>query len=215
MENKTLKKYFCTLFLALFLLPSNSYGLAITSPKDGASFKEGDTLDLIAELTSDDPELIESVSFIVSGIENACPSAVRTHPKYKCRITLPPGSPRRISIMAYAVTSVGPKDSQDVNINVTLPSSITLQSLKSDMGNRYFFSKLAQKRQIYAKGIYSDGVERDLRLGQAGTTYVSSNEKVVIVNADGLATAVAAGTAQITVRNGDKKLVLDVVVKPK
>jgi hypothetical protein len=83
------------------------------------------------------------------------------------------------------------------------------------MGNRYYFSRLTQKRQIYVQGIYSDGVERDLRAAQTGTTYVSSNEKVVTVSADGLAIAVGPGTAQIAVRNGDKKFVLDVVVKPK
>jgi len=83
------------------------------------------------------------------------------------------------------------------------------------MGNKVFFTELSDTEQLYIEGIYSDGVERDLRLGQTGTTYASSNEKVVSVNANGLATSVGPGTALITVRNGDKKLVLDVVVKPK
>jgi methylthioribose-1-phosphate isomerase len=117
--------------------------------------------------------------------------------------------------MAYGLTPSSPLISQEVEISVGLPASIVLQGLKSDIGNRLFFSRLTQKRQIYTKGIYSDSVERDLRLGQTGTTYVSNNEKVVTVNADGLATAVEAGTAQITVKNGDKNLLLDVVVKPK
>jgi len=215
MRRKLPMKHICLAVLILLLAPLSSYALVITSPQNGTAFKEGDTVELIAELTPDDPELIESVHFIVSGITNACAGAIRTHPKYKCNFILPTGSPRSITLMAYAVTSPGVVDAQEIKINVGLPSSLVLRELKSDMGDRLFFSRLTQKRQIYVKGEYSDGVERDLRLGQAGTTYVSNNEKVATVNADGLATAVGSGTAQITVRNGDKKLVLDVVVKPK
>lgn len=208
------KIMFFSLIYILAIVQS-SQALVLTSPQHGATFKEDDSIKLVAELSPGQTELIESVRFIVSELADVCPNKIQTHPRYECSFILPPGSPRTISIMAYAVTSIGPIYSQEVNINVALPSAITLQALKSMMGNRYYFSRLTQKRQIYIQGIYSDGVERDLEKGETGTTYTSSNEKIVTVNADGLATAIGAGTAQITVRNGDKKLVIDVVVQPK
>lgn len=192
-----------------------SHALVITSPQNGTSFKEGDTVQLISEFTPDETETIVSVSFLVSGLVNVCNDEIKTHPTYKCSFKLPPGSPRTISIQAYAVTFTGPKYSQEISIIVGLPSTITLKELRSFTGNRMFFSRIGQNDQLYIQGIYSDGVERDLEKGEAGTTYTSSNEKIVTVNADGLATAVAAGTAQITVRNGDKKLIIDAVVQPK
>ena len=79
----------------------------------------------------------------------------------------------------------------------------------------WLISRLTQKRQIYTIGVYSDGVERDIRDAGSGTTYSTSNEKIVIVNSDGLATAVGPGETHIIVINGNQKLVMNAVVRPK
>jgi hypothetical protein len=119
----------------------------ITSPQNGTTFKEGDTVQLISEFTPDETETIVSVSFLVGGLVNVCNEEIKTHPTYKCSFKLPPGSPKKITIQAYAVTFTGPKYSQKVNINVGLPSSIVLQSLKSFTGNRFFFTELDEPEQ--------------------------------------------------------------------
>jgi hypothetical protein len=215
MERNQIEKILCMIILVLFFVPISSYALVITSPQNGATYKEGDTVNLVAELSPGQTEIIVSVNFLVGGLPGVCADEIKTHPTYKCSFKLPPGSPKAITVMAYAVTFSGPIDSQEVNISVGLPSSIVLKTLKSEMGSKVYFTELADTEQLYIKGMYTDGVERDLRLGQTGTTYVSNNEKVATVNVDGLATAVGPGTAQITIRNGDKKLVLDVIVKLK
>jgi hypothetical protein len=78
-----------------------------------------------------------------------------------------------------------------------------------------FFSKLIENDQIYLKGVYSDGVVRDVWSASSGTTYTSSDEKVVTVNPDGLVTARGPGKARITALNGGKKLFLDAFVELK
>jgi len=194
-----------------------SHALVITSPKAGDTFKEGETVKLVAELSPDsqDDKKILYVGFnVTNGIDN-CPDKIATPPRYECSFTIPAGSPRTIKINATGTLVKGAIASPWVSIFVKLPTSISLKGLRSFTGNKLFFTELAETEQIYIKGTFSDGVERDLRLGLTGTTYVCNNENVATVNADGLATAVGPGTAKITVRNGDKKLVLDVVVKPK
>jgi len=213
-DHMVLKKMYLAIVI-LMLIPLHSYALIVTSPENGSSFKEGDTVALEAELTPDDPDWIESVHFVVSGLPNVCLGDIKTHPRYRCTFVLPPGCPKSITILAYAVTSSGVVDAKEITVSVVLPSSLTLLSIKSDTGNKIFITALADSEQLDIIDVYSDGVERDISLRQAGTTYISSNEKVVNVNADGLITAVGMGTAQITVRNRDKQLVLNAIVKLK
>jgi hypothetical protein len=54
-------------------------------------------------------------------------------------------------------------------------------------------------------GNYPDGTQRDLTSAAAGTTYVSSNNKVLTVDVDGNVKAVGFGTAVVTVFNGGIK----------
>lgn len=200
--------------LILISMAKTGFALVITSPKNGDNFKEGDIVKVVAEKTPDDPKFA-FVYFVLTGGLGNCPERITTHPRYECSFTIPAGSPRSINVSAVAVTASQPVTSPDITISVALPSSISLQELKLFTGNTIYFFKLGQNKKLEIEGSYSDGLDRDLRLGQTGTTYASSNENIVKVNADGLATAIATGNAQITVRNGVKKLVLDVVVKPK
>ena len=62
-------------------------------------------------------------------------------------------------------------------------------------------------------GIFSDGVVRPIRLQTTGTTYLSSNEKVVTLNPDGLLRVVGNGTATITAKNRGTEGTLEVVVE--
>ena len=62
-------------------------------------------------------------------------------------------------------------------------------------------------------GIFSDGVVRPIRLQSTGTTYISSDEKVVTMNPDGLLRLVGNGTATITAQNRGKEADLEVVIE--
>jgi len=188
--------------------------LIITSPKNGDTFKEGDTVKLVAELSNDDPEILYVDFDVTKGLDH-CPTGLTTHPRYECSFKIPPGSPQIIEISATGKKVYGAISSPWISIKVILPPNITLQQLQSFTGNRLFFSRLNENHQIYLKGIFSDGVKRDVWSASTGTTYNSSDEKVVTVNSDGLVTAKGPGKASITAVNGDKELFLYAIVKPK
>lgn len=62
-------------------------------------------------------------------------------------------------------------------------------------------------------GIFSDGVVRSIRTPGTGTTYWSSNDKVIKVHPQGLLQIVGNGRATITVENRGKQADLDVIVE--
>jgi len=65
---------------------------------------------------------------------------------------------------------------------------------------------------LNVRGKYADRVVRDLTHGHTGTTYRSSDEKVVRVNYDGLAQAMGVGSAEIVARNGKHETKIPVTV---
>ena len=207
----------CFLIIFILAIAQTGEALVITSPKDGATFKAGDTVKLVAELSPGSQEDMDIgyVDFFFSkGFNPNCPKEISTHPRYECNFTIPKGSPQVIEISAVGTTVDSAIASPWIAIYVPLPSTVVLQKMKSFTGDRIYFFQLGQNKRLYIQGIYSDGVVREIWLAKTGTTYTCSNEKVVTVDADGLATAKGAGMAQITVKNGDKKLVLDAIVQP-
>jgi len=74
--------------------------------------------------------------------------------------------------------------------------------------------KTLEERQITVAGIYSDGFNRQITSSSMGTTYTSSDEKIVKVDSEGKVTPQALGTANITIRNGKYSATVKVIVKP-
>ena len=64
-------------------------------------------------------------------------------------------------------------------------------------------------------GVFADGITRPIRMRTSGTTYHSSNEKVVIINPDGLLRLVGNGAATISAKNRGKAATLEVIVEVK
>lgn len=198
---------------ALLLMASNaSYALVITSPINGQTFQEGDTVNIVAELSAGDPEILY-VTFNTTGAFDNC-DEISTHPRYECTIVIPPASPSTITIGAIAKTVNGIVRSPKITISISLPSNVVLQSLKSFTGNTLFFSMLGQKKKLYVQGVYSDNIERDLDFS-SGTTYQSLDPKIVEVDSSGMVTAIGTGKTVIRVTNGNKELKVHAVVELK
>lgn len=202
---------------AFLYLEGQAHALVITFPKNGETFKEGDTLKIVAELSPDDPEIAD-VSFLVTKGIDHCPSAIATHPRYECSFIIPPGAPSVITITAIGETIESAVFSPEVSIRVTRANMATLQGIKIFTGNtsnKLFFFQIGQNKRLHVDGIYSDGVKREeLSSAAAGTTYTSTDEKVVTVDRDGLVTAQGFGTARITIKNGKYQTTVEATVKP-
>lgn len=102
-----------------------------------------------------------------------------------------------------------------LQILVTLPSTVTLLGMRVRDDQKYLFMDTGGKRKIRLYGQYSDGIERDVSSSATGTTYTSSDEKIAVADSNGLVTAVAPGTAKITIKNGKNEITVVVDVKPK
>lgn len=60
---------------------------------------------------------------------------------------------------------------------------------------------IGEVRRVRVRGVFADGVTRELSAGQTGTTYTTTNGAVLGVDPSGLMQARARGTAQIVVTN--------------
>lgn len=72
---------------------------------------------------------------------------------------------------------------------------------------------LGQIIELPVVGVFADGVVRSIRPSSAGSTYQSSDEKVMKVLPDGMLRMVGNGRASITVTNRGKQASLDVEVE--
>lgn len=92
-----------------------------------------------------------------------------------------------------------------VSIPATLTSLVKVEKL-------YLFS-YAPHKQLLVSGIYSDGVQRNIRSSALGTTYTSQNPSIATVDSEGMVTGHAAGKTIITVTNKQFSANVEVEVK--
>lgn len=198
----------------LLLNGSFAHALEILSPKDGDTFMIGDTIKLIAELSlnSEADRNILFVDFDVLGAGNtkSC-GEIKTHPYYECDFTIPLNSPEKLTINAYGMTANDLISSPTVTINVKMPSSITLESIRAS-SDSLTFGKIGRVQQISVTGKYSDGVERDIQTPTSKTTYTSNDTSIATVDSDGLVKAVSPGDTTITVSNSGKSIIIPIRV---
>jgi hypothetical protein len=198
------------LFLLLFI-SEESFALVITSPKEGDHFKEGDTINVVADLSPDDPEVFY-VHLNISAPVRGCRD-ISTHPRYECTFKIPSNSPPEVVIFASAKTANGVIEAERIKVLVSLPASVTLRELwvRDDQKREYMY--VGAKRKLYVSGLYSDGVKRSLGSSKVGTTFKSSDPKIASVDTEGLVTAIAHGKVDIIVTNKEHSLTTKVEVE--
>ena len=204
------------LVLFLYLTADISYALTIISPTDGQIVYQGDRLTVIVK-----PDTGEKWEEVVIDIYPMSYNILTGD--YREEIEIPEDQKGNIDFNVLAYDKAGKKVKLTRNIFVKMRPNLVLQSIRVDdyktlfklpAGSSPEEMQKVESRQLRVDGIYSDGVERDLTSSSAGTTYTSSNEKIVTVNSEGKMKAQGIGEAKITVRNGKYSAQVDVVVKP-
>jgi len=129
-------------------------------------------------------------------------------------------------ILAVAEVSRGRLGSRSIfdEILVDVKPNAKLVSIEFGIDTMRFGS--AGKEHVYASidslgkmavipimGTFSDGVVRQIRLPETGTTYRSSDEKIVKVARDGVLQVMGNGRATITASNGGKEGTLGVSIQ--
>lgn len=223
-----MRKIFVVMLLSiLFNVQKVPLALAFkfTAPVNGTTVEAGSAVKVKV-----DPEsagVIVGVLFNAYGEKKGWGSGLGSDfvvlPPYNWSFTLPPNYVGTVTINAIGKVfgqKTGEPPQAEVKILVILPPSVTLQGIKVDRTRLYLTkvpagtkgARFYETERLRVKGQYSDGVERDVSNSATGTIYTSSDEKIAAVDSTGLLTAVAPGAAKITIKNGDKQVVVDVAV---
>jgi hypothetical protein len=194
----------CIFAGALLAQPS----LQITSPAGGTVVNPGQTITVTVTASA-------GGAFTGVGVVGEDPigiSQLLTAPPYQFAVSIPatttPGQ--------YALTAVGPVQGGDpvfsdpVSIDVERPDNpVSLRLEPSQL-----ISAVGDRDPILVYGVFSDGSKYILS-NSSRTTYSSSNSAVATVDSDGWVTAIAPGSAGITIANGPNASVyLPVTVVP-
>lgn len=195
------------------ILINITHALIISAPPNGATVQEGETITVRAEPTPEDPPLLYVMFSIGPELEDLQCFQRILLPPYECNFKVPRGvSYTSINALAQPVEGNQTIVSPEIKLNVRIPSTVILQGLRVNDDQRTIFPVVGTIKKLYIYGKYSDGFDRRLDDPATGTTYETSDPKIATVDIKGLVTAVAPGKAVITVKNGDKRLQIQVVV---
>jgi hypothetical protein len=194
----------CT--LAGFLLAQPS--LRITSPVDGTIVHPGESLTVTVDVF---PPEGAFQAVLVAGFEpiGLGKQALKA-PPYRFTVQIPD----RIKPGRYPITALGSTgsaqllNSDPVVILVERADSPISISVYPPMALDF---TMGQKRYLQVTGTYADKTTADLTKSSR-ISYVSSAPGVAKVDAQGIVTPVAPGTAKITITYGDLKLEVPVKV---
>ncbi len=193
------------------------FALQIISPQEGQIVYQGERLTVIVK--PDPGENWEEVLLSIYPMSYNILKGV-----YEEEIEIPIDRTGNLDFRVFAYDKSGTKVKLTRNLFVKMPPNVVLQTImvnkeymllyKLPAGSSPDDMRRIESRQLHVDGMYSDGVERDLTLSASGTTYTSSNEKIVTVSPDGKVTAQGLGGAKVTVRNGKYSTQVDIEVVP-
>lgn len=190
-------------------------GVTVESPAQGTIARPGSWVRVKLGL---DPALEASRASLLVGTWNELVSIVDEAPPFDLVLPIDQKWSGPIKVM-YTVLATGNRlvGSGELLINV-VPSDIPVSIQVTDPV-RMIASSGAGKRQehINVRGTYADGTVRDVGRHELGTTFHSSDPRVVSVDDEGFLTATGPGRAVVTVKNGalSKRVPVDVRPNPK
>jgi hypothetical protein len=204
-------------FLLVFLDATSLRAATITSPAQDEVVYAGRTITVVVK-----PSPGEKWRGFVLGFERLKYNFLKN--SYNISIKVPNDVlGYRVDLRIIGVDNNNNEVELTRRVFVKLPPGVVLQSLslnhdfmlvyKLPPGSDPDKATAFESRQLSVAGKYSDGMERLITSSANGTTYVSSNEKVVTVSPEGKVTAQGLGNAKITVKNSKLSAKVDVVVK--
>lgn len=174
--------------------------LTIESSLQGSIARPGSSVTVRVRL---DPSVKASKVSLLIGTWNELISYVDDTPPYVFPVQVERdwSGPMTFMVSAQSArgTSIG---SGELRVNVVpseLPVAIAVTDPVRMVARRR--SKGPQE-QINVRGTYADGIVRDVGRAELGTSFHSSDERVVAVNSEGFLSAGTPGNAVVTVKNG-------------
>jgi len=170
----------------------------LISPAAGAIFTNGDTINMVVELT---PPLTVA-NTVGATLENLTHLSANWNSglSFSTSFLVPTGISGPLTITPD-FTDINGNHFNGAPVVVGIRPSGTPVSIALQQHN-FLVSPGADDQQLYLNGTYADGSVLDLTSHFTGTTYTSSNESVVRVNSEGLVQIVGQGFASIAARTG-------------
>lgn len=199
--------------LAITFLPYR-----ITEPRNGAVIRPGTMMKVKVGFPSPVTPVVK-VTYTLLEEDRAMEDKVEAPPRvtaasapFEAEILVPPEAVGGMRLLAVA--EVAERRGSYILFDETairIEPEAALVALRAEAPVR-FTETLGEVQFLSVRGTFADRIVRDLTPGHSGTTYVSSNEKIVRVNPDGRAQGVGNGRAEITARNRTKEVKIPVVV---
>jgi hypothetical protein len=214
----------CFILLSgLCLGPSLAFGFRITAPQDGVVLHSGQEVPVTVDLGTEIGVRWVQYYWYRTGEEplvhqQATPALEATsagHPPYGGRLRVPVEAIGRMRLLAVGDVTrgrlAGQKEFDEIIIQVD--PTAELAAIEFGVEKPWHLDTLGKIVEIPVVGQFADGVTRRLDGISTGSTYGSSNEKVIKMHPGGLAQIVGNGRATITVTNRGRTGTLEVVVK--
>lgn len=177
-------------------MKESSGEIKILAPKNGEIFKPGDTVKVEMSVSNDSAMILLATSTGKSELLHQSP--------YTFEFVIPNEYIGKLSITAGARDDVGFIGSANVIINVS--STVKLVALKTEADS--FDMGIGTQQPIYVYGSYDDGIERQISSSNEGTSFTSSDPKiveVVEVIPAGMLKAKSIGKTVVTIENSGIK----------
>jgi hypothetical protein len=204
------------IIVILVFFELNCFGVEIIMPKEGAVFHPGD--EIVVKVSTEANEQLKGIWFYAINMKE---SELIVVPPYEFKFTAQSDFIGSETIVADGKLQNDSHKESKIRIHVVLPNNIVLNKLMAEPQKMYLRkvpegtqgAHFYEKKQIDVEGLYSDQITRQLSSSFTGTKYSSSNENVVTVDSEGIVKAVASGRGKIAIKNGNKQIDIDVVVK--
>jgi hypothetical protein len=178
--------------------------LQVVSPENGSVFNAGSAFTVTIKAL---PSTFQSVSIVGDGVFALSTSL--TTPPYRFSYPIPADSaPGRYRFKAAGVTVSGETVYSDpVEVDIERPDDA--RKLQSEWLSLTFGDQKDLPLLIW--GIFPDGSKIDVTRSKR-TAYASDRPGVAVVSSEGAVSAIGVGKAKITVKYGDKTVVVPVVI---
>src|SRR5437660_3967364 len=198
---------------------SESFALQISEPKQGVVVRSGEAMKVKVRFQPGLP--VVKVTYTLFEEDRALddikvetpPTVEATGPPFDAVLPVPTEAVGTMRLLAVA--QVSERRGQYVlfdEVSVRVEPAAELKGLEAEIPVR-FTKTIGEVRLLSVRGRYADRVARDLTHSRTGTTYRSSDEKVVRVNHDGLAQAMGPGMAEVVAKNSKHEVKIPVVVE--
>jgi hypothetical protein len=173
--------------------------IQIVSPTNGQAFAPGSTVQITVQLTA---PLTADNGFVAVTVPGLGPLMGNNYngSTYQASLVIPSSFAGPITVTP-AILDTNKNPLQGVSIKISVAPSGAPESLSLLGGGYTHLTSIPSTSNIYVTGNYPQQLQLDLTSSITGTTYASSNTKVLTVDTEGNVAALAFGTAVVTVQN--------------